>query len=53
MPKVPEQETRGGDRVDWANAQPGQPLQELPPDAYPELDSTDLPDTDVPEGDDE
>lgn len=36
---VPAQETRGGNRVDWAKAEPGQPLPELPPEAYPEPDS--------------
>lgn len=41
---VPAQETRGGNRVDWRNAQPGEPLPELPADAYPEPDSTPLPD---------
>jgi len=40
---VPAQETRGGDRVNWAKAEPGQPLPELPPDDYPEPDSEQLP----------
>ncbi len=42
-PGVPSQETRGGNRVDWKNAVPGEALPELPPDAYPEPDSTELP----------
>lgn len=41
---IPSQEQRGGKRVDWANAKPGEPLPELPPDAYPEPDSERLPD---------
>lgn len=40
---VPAQETRGGNRVDWAEAKPGEPLPELPPEAYPEPDSGKLP----------
>lgn len=36
---IPEQETRGGNRVDWAQAKPGEPLPELPPEDYPEPDS--------------
>ena len=40
---VPAQETRGGNRVDWHEAKPGEPLPELPPDAYPEPDSQQLP----------
>jgi hypothetical protein len=40
---IPEQETRGGNRVDWAQAKPGEPLPELPPEAYPEPDSEQLP----------
>jgi hypothetical protein len=40
---VPAQETRGGNRVDWAKAEPGQPLPELPKDDYPEPDSEQLP----------
>ena len=40
---IPAQETRGGDRVDWARAVVGEPLPELPPDDYPEPDSTQLP----------
>jgi hypothetical protein len=40
---IPVQETRGGDRVDWKQAVPGEPLPELPPDAYPEPDSEQLP----------
>jgi len=43
-PRIPAQETRGGDRVDWTNAAPGEPLPELPADAYPEPDSEKLPD---------
>ena len=39
---VPAQETRGGNRVDWAGAKPGEALPELPPDSYPE-DAADLP----------
>jgi hypothetical protein len=41
--KVPAQETRGGNRVDWGKAEPGQPLPELPKDDYPEPDSEMLP----------
>lgn len=41
---VPAQETRGGNRVDWAGAKPGEPLPELPPETYPEPDSKQLPD---------
>ena len=41
--RVPEQETSGGDKPDWRNAVPGQPLPEMPPDAYPEPDSTSSP----------
>ena len=37
---TPAQETRGGNRVDWAQAVPGEALPELAPDAYPEPDST-------------
>jgi hypothetical protein len=40
---VPAQETRGGNRVDWAEAKPGEPLPELPSDAYLEPDSQQLP----------
>lgn len=40
---IPNQEQRGGKRVDWANVKPGEPLPELPPDAYPEPDSEQLP----------
>lgn len=40
---IPAQETRGGDRVNWSEAVPGEPLPELPPDAYPEPDSEELP----------
>jgi hypothetical protein len=36
---TPAQETRGGNRVDWAQAVPGEALPELAPDAYPEPDS--------------
>jgi hypothetical protein len=39
---VPAQETRGGDRVNWAQARPGEPLPELPPEDYPEPDSKQL-----------
>lgn len=28
--KRPVQETRGGDKVDWASARPGEPLPERP-----------------------
>lgn len=28
--KAPEQETRGGDRVDWEKTEPGQPLRKFP-----------------------
>lgn len=38
---VPAQETRGGDKVDWANAVPGEPLPELPDAEYLEPDSLD------------
>ena len=41
--KIPEQETRGGNRVNWAEAKPGEALPELPADAYPEPDSEQLP----------
>jgi hypothetical protein len=40
---VPAQETRGGNRVDWAEAKSGEPLPELPPEVYPEPDSEQLP----------
>jgi hypothetical protein len=40
---IPAQETRGGNRVDWANAEPGEPLPALPESAYPEPDSQQLP----------
>ncbi len=40
---IPAQESRGGNRVDWQHAEPGEPLPELPPDAYPEPDSEQLP----------
>lgn len=40
---VPAQETRGGNRVDWDNVVTGEPLPELPADAYPEKDSQQLP----------
>lgn len=40
--QVPRQETRGGVRPDWASARPGEPLPELPPEAYPEPDSEPL-----------
>jgi hypothetical protein len=40
---IPAQEARGGNRVDWANTVVGEPLPELPPDAYPEPDSEQLP----------
>ena len=55
---VPAQETRGGNRVNWAEAEPGEPLPELPPDAYPEPDSKQLPlwdddDTPLPGPEDE
>lgn len=40
---IPEQETRGGDRVDWAQAKPGEPLPELPPEECLEPDSEPLP----------
>lgn len=43
---TPVQETRGGNRVNWAQAAPGEPLPELPADAYPEPDSEPLPDPD-------
>jgi hypothetical protein len=39
---IPAQETRGGNRVNWAQAEPGETLPELPPDAYPEPDSEQL-----------
>ncbi len=42
---VPAQETRGGIRVNWAEAAPGEPLPELPEAEYPEPDSQELPDT--------
>jgi hypothetical protein len=41
--RVPEQETRGGDKVDWRNAEPGKPLPELPAESYPEPHSEPLP----------
>jgi hypothetical protein len=41
--QVPQQETRGGDRIDWAKAVAGEPLPPLPADAYPEPDSEPLP----------
>lgn len=41
--RVPEQETRGGNRVDWRNAVPGAPLPELPPADFPEPDSEEIP----------
>lgn len=40
---VPEQETRGGNRVDWKQAKPGEPLPEMPQAEYPEPDSQQLP----------
>jgi hypothetical protein len=39
---IPAQETRGGDKVDWANAVPGEPLPELPPEVNPETDNGQL-----------
>jgi hypothetical protein len=39
---IPSQETRGGNRPDWAHLAPGEPLAELPED-YPEPDSEELP----------
>jgi hypothetical protein len=39
MSQVPQQEARGGDKVDWARATAGEPLPELPPEEYPEPDS--------------
>lgn len=27
---APEQETRGGDRIDWGKTEPGKPLPKLP-----------------------
>ena len=41
--RVPATEARGGDKVDWEHAEPGKPLPALPPDAYPEPDSEELP----------
>lgn len=41
---VPAQETRGGNQVDWAKAQAGEPLPELPEAEYPEPDSKAAPD---------
>lgn len=41
--RTPAEETRGGNRVDWANAAAGEALPELPADAYPEKDSEQLP----------
>lgn len=41
-PHVPGQETRGGDKVDWARAQPGEPLPERG-ETFPEPDSEELP----------
>lgn len=42
----PQQETRGGNRVNWAKAVPGQLLPELPAEVYPEPDSAPLGDQD-------
>ncbi len=41
-PHVPGQETRGGDKVDWPNAKPGEPLPERG-ESFPDPDSEDLP----------
>lgn len=39
---VPAQETRGGDKIDWARAVPGQPLPERG-EHFPDPDSEELP----------
>lgn len=39
---VPAQETRGGDKVDWKHAKPGQPLPERG-ENFPDPDSEELP----------
>jgi hypothetical protein len=41
--QVTQQESRGGDKVDWRNVVPGEPLPELPDAQYPETDSTAYP----------
>lgn len=43
MSQVPQQETRGGNHVDWKNATAGAPLPELPEAEYLEPESTGLP----------
>jgi hypothetical protein len=45
--QVPQQESRGGDAVDWAKVVPGEPLPPLRKAAYPEPDSEALPGGDV------
>lgn len=39
---IPQQETRGGDNVDWLNAVPGEPLPGRQ-EKFPEQDSEPLP----------
>ena len=45
-PHVPGQETRGGDKVDWVNAKPGEPLPERG-ETFPDPDSEALPPEDL------
>ena len=46
-PHVPGQETRGGDKVDWPNAKPGEPLPERG-ESFPDPDSEELGDAAPP-----